>query len=96
MLSRGQYNIPPPQPIERIIHIKKKYLHQQVPTALHLQVVESNQSYVICFDLIRFHQTHLLVRRQEVRGNSNLVANLIDSHQLSQRPCGAIEDFRSQ
>ena len=29
--------------------------------------VESNQSNVTCFDLIRSHQTRLLVRRQEVR-----------------------------
>ena len=29
--------------------------------------VESNQNNVTCFDLIRSHQTRLLVRRQEVR-----------------------------
>ena len=34
--------------------------------------VESNQSNVTCFDLIRSHQTRLLVRRQEVRENSQI------------------------
>ena len=36
-------------------------------------VVESDQSIVTCFDLIRSHQPRLLVRRQEVRKLSNLV-----------------------
>ena len=33
---------------------------------------ESNQSNVTCFDIIRSHQTSLLVRRQEVRENSQI------------------------
>ena len=34
--------------------------------------VESNHSNVTCFDLVRSHQTRLLVRRQEVRENSQI------------------------
>ena len=41
-------------------------------TALSSPEVESNQSNVTCFDLIWSHQTRLLVRRLEVRENSQI------------------------
>ena len=45
--------------------------------------VESNQGNVTCFDLFRSHQTRLLVRRQEVRENSQICSHWMDSRVTS-------------
>ena len=48
--------------------------------------VESNQNNVTCFDLIRSHQTRLLVRQQEVTLKSNDCSHWMDSRVTSTQP----------
>ena len=47
-----------------------KFSQLFIPTGQELRA--TSQSNVTCFNLIESHQTHLLVRRQEVRENSQI------------------------